>query len=170
MGRPSSLGIDEFHNRDFPFTEVSELPNSDAELLDPPHCAIIRYMVDFSRITRHVCVKVYVTPNSTSRTVELAHQFDQVLDDWLASLPESIRPRQTPEQPSMLTSIKEAIWMKRQRLVLNIRKASIPWCASILMLTCFTRLFESEDSTFRLHTANVQPDGPYGESIHPRLI
>lgn len=134
MGRPSSLGIDEFHNRDFPFTEVSELPNSDAELLDPPHCAIIRYMVDFSRITRHVCVKVYVTPNSTSRTVELAHQFDQVLDDWLASLPESIRPRQTPEQPSMLTSIKEAIWMKRQRLVLNIRKASLPYTTAWVCL------------------------------------
>lgn len=121
MGRPSSLGIDEFHNRDFPFTEVSDLPNSDVELLDPPHCAIIRHTVDLSRITRHVCVKVYLTQNSTSRTVELAHQFDQVLDDWLASLPESIRPRQAPDSTSILTSSKEAIWMKRQRLVLNIR-------------------------------------------------
>lgn len=121
MGRPSSLGIDEYHNRDLPFTDISELPTSDTELLDPPHCAIIRHMVDFSRIIRHVCVKIYLTQNSTPVTVELAHQFDQALDDWLANLPEAIRPRQSPDQTSMLTSSKEAIWMKRQKLVLNIR-------------------------------------------------
>lgn len=123
MGRPSSLGSDEYHNRDFPYIDVSELPNSNIELLDPPHCAIIRYMVDFSRITRHVCVKVYLTQNSTARTMELAQQIDQILNEWLASLPETMRPQQTSNQ-SIVSSSKEAIWMKRQKLVLNIRKGS----------------------------------------------
>lgn len=121
MGRPSSLGSDDYHNREFSYTEISELPNGNLELLDPPHCAIIKSMVDFSRITRHVGVKVYLTQNSPARTVELAQQIDQILDEWLASLPENIRPRQNAEQ-SILSSSKEAIWMKRQKLVLNIRQ------------------------------------------------
>lgn len=120
MGRPSSLGCDEYHNRDFPYTDVSDLPSPSLDLLDPPHCAIIKSMVDFSRITRHVCIKVYLTQNSLSRTVELASQLDQVLNEWLAGLPESTRFLQTANQ-SILSSSKEAIWMKRQKLVLNIR-------------------------------------------------
>lgn len=120
MGRPSSLGCDEYHNRDFPYTDVSDLPSPSLDLLDPPHCAIIKSMVDFSRITRHVCIKVYLTQNSLSRTVELASQLDQVLNEWLAGLPESTRFSQTANQ-SILSSSKEAIWMKRQKLVLNIR-------------------------------------------------
>lgn len=123
MGRPSSLGSDEYHNRDFPYTDAAELPTTPhrAELLDPPHCAIIRSMVDFSRITRHVCIKVYLTQNSLTRTVELAQQLDQVLDEWLASLPETTRPAAQATNQSVLTSSKEAIWMKRQKLVLHIR-------------------------------------------------
>lgn len=120
MGRPSSLGSDEYHNRDFPYTEISELPNANVELLDPPHCTIIKSMVDFSRITRHVCIKVYLTQNSLARTVELAQQLDQVLNEWLASLPENTRPSHTINQ-SIVSSSKEAIWMKRQKLVLHIR-------------------------------------------------
>lgn len=120
MGRPSSLGSDDYHNRDFPHTEVSELPQGNLALLEPPHCAIIKSMVDFSRITRHVGVKVYLTQNTAARTVELASQIDGILGDWLANLPENIRLH-TSEQ-SMLSSSKEAIWMKRQKLVLNIRE------------------------------------------------
>lgn len=120
MGRPSSLGSDDYHNREFPHTEVADLPQGNLELLDPPHCAIIKSMVDFSRITRHVGVKVYLTQNTTARTVELAAQIDGILNDWLASLPEAIRLHNSEQ--SMLSSSKEAIWMKRQKLVLNIRK------------------------------------------------
>ncbi|KAF3765405.1 bZIP transcription factor MafK transcription N-6 adenine-specific DNA methylase [Cryphonectria parasitica EP155] len=121
MGRPSSLSCDEYHNREFPYTDISELPNpADLALLDPPYCAIIRCMVDFSRITRHLCIKVYLTQNTTPRTIELAQQIEQTLDEWLAGLPTNIRPLQTPDQ-SIVNSSKEPIWMKRQKLVLYIR-------------------------------------------------
>lgn len=122
MGRPSSLGSDEYHNREFPCTDVSELPNSNLELLEPPHCAIIKCMVDFSRITRHVCIKLFLSQNPIARTVELVSQMEQIMEDWLAGLPENIRPRQAANQ-SILNSSKEAIWMKRQKLVLNIRRS-----------------------------------------------
>lgn len=122
MGRPSSLGTDDYHNRDFPFTEVSELPSpSDVHLLEPPHCAIIKHMVHFSRITRHLCIEIYLKQHTLPRTVEVAQQIDHILDEWLGGLPESIRPRQSLD-PSITKSSKDAIWMKRQRLVLHIRE------------------------------------------------
>ncbi|PSR77317.1 hypothetical protein BD289DRAFT_377888 [Coniella lustricola] len=121
MGRPSSLGTDDYHNRDFPFTEISELPSpADLDMLDPPHCAIIKHMAHLSRITRHLCIQIYLKQHPLPRTVEVAQHIEQILDEWLEGLPETIRPRQSLD-PSIINSTKEAIWMKRQRLVLHIR-------------------------------------------------
>ncbi|KAK7748175.1 hypothetical protein SLS53_001430 [Cytospora paraplurivora] len=60
-----------------------------------------------------------------ARTVELAHQLDPSLDAWLSHLPECIRPTERPEQAPRLGNIREAIWMKRQKLVLNLRHLNL---------------------------------------------
>lgn len=125
MGRPSCLGSDEYHNLDFPLTEFSELFDPHSPLLDPPHCAVIEQMVHISRLTRHVCVTLYLPQIPAARTVELAHQLDPSLDAWLSHLPECIRPMERPEQAPRLGNIREAIWMKRQKLVLNLRECQL---------------------------------------------
>lgn len=125
MGRPSCLGADEYHNIDFPLTEYSRLCDPNSPLLEPPHCAILEHMVHFSRLTRQVCIKLYLPQNSAARAVELAHQLDESLDAWLLALPEGIRPKHRSEQAPRLSSNKETIWMKRQKLVLTIRKCHL---------------------------------------------
>lgn len=106
----------------FPLTEFSKPCDLNSPLLDPPHCAIIQHMVHFSRLTRQVCVEMYLPHNTAARTVELAHKLDESLDAWLLGLPEGIRPKHQSEQTPRLGSKKEAIWMKRQKLIVNIRK------------------------------------------------
>lgn len=122
LGRPSCLGADEYHNLEFPLTEFSSSCDLNSPLLDPPHCAIIQHMVHFSRLTRQVCVEMYLPQNSAAMTVELAHKLDEKLAAWLTGLPECIRPRSQSEQTPRLGRSKEAIWMKRQKLVINISK------------------------------------------------
>ncbi|KAK7696892.1 hypothetical protein SLS64_014096 [Diaporthe eres] len=121
MGRPSGLGSEEYHNRGFPLTEFTPGFDPSSTLLDPPHCAIIEHMVHFSRLIRQVCIDIYLPQNSAARTVELAQHLDQRFDSWLSHLPEPIRPRLVSDQSSKIGSHKEAMWMKRQKLVLNMR-------------------------------------------------
>lgn len=125
MGRPSGLGSEEYHNRSFPLTEFTPGFDPVSPLLDPPHCAIIEHMVHFSRLIRQVCIDIYLPQNSAARTVELAQHLDQRFDGWLAHLPEPIRPRLESDRSSKIGSHKEAMWMKRQKLVLNMRE----WCS-----------------------------------------
>ncbi|KAK2606862.1 hypothetical protein N8I77_005585 [Diaporthe amygdali] len=121
MGRPSGLGSEEYHNRAFPLTEFTPGFDPGSTLLDPPHCAIIEHMVHFSRLIRQVCIDIYLPQNSAARTVELAQHLDQRFDNWLSHLPDPIRPRLESDRSSKIGSHKEAMWMKRQKLVLNMR-------------------------------------------------
>ncbi|POS73531.1 hypothetical protein DHEL01_v208074 [Diaporthe helianthi] len=121
MGRPSGLGAEEYHNRAFPLTEFTPGFDPSSPLLDPSHCAIIEHMVHFSRLIRQVCIDIYLPQNSAATTVELAQHLDQRFDSWVARLPEPIRPRLESDQSVKIGSHKEAMWMKRQKLVLNMR-------------------------------------------------
>ncbi|KAI1848414.1 hypothetical protein JX266_005720 [Neoarthrinium moseri] len=122
MGRPDTLGADLYHNRRFPVIGNESCDSSPpSESFDPPHVAIIKSMVDLSRITRSICLGIYLPETITPRTVALAYQLEQDLDRWVESLPESIRPRQSTAGPLPLKSVRDPQWAKRQRLVLGIR-------------------------------------------------
>lgn len=133
MGRPDTLGADPYHNRRFPLVRGEDdshhahHQHTSAEppdLLDPPFCAIIEAMVHFSRITRKVCLGIYLQDAPTPGTVALANQIERELDAWVDSLPRPIRPRigSSPGQPETLKSARQAQWVKRQKLVLHIRR------------------------------------------------
>lgn len=123
MGRPDTLGVDLYHNRQYPKIEdeASHIVTN-SELLDPPQGAIIKCMVDFSRITRSVCLGIYLSASPPQRNLSLAFRIEQDLDSWLDNLPPSIRPSRTCESERSLKRIKDAQWMKKQRLVLSISK------------------------------------------------
>lgn len=127
MGRPDTLGVDLYHNRQYPQIQ-EEASNSvqNLNMLEPPQCAIIKCMVDFSRITRTVCLGIYLSASPPQRNLSLAHRIEQDLDNWLDQLPASIRPSRSYESERSLKSIKDALWMKRQRLVLSIRESRLP--------------------------------------------
>ena len=127
MGRPDTLGVDLYHNRQYPQIQEEKEPSPglSSEVLDPPQCAIIKCMVDFSRIMRAVCLGLYMSSSPPSRNLSLAQRIESDLDKWLDDLPASIRPSRTfAHEISLLKSTKDAQWMKRQRLVLSIRKLS----------------------------------------------
>ncbi|KAK8112025.1 uncharacterized protein PG998_008482 [Apiospora kogelbergensis] len=125
MGRPDTLGADLFHNRRLPLVQGQDADVTIADnpdLLEPPHCSIIRFMVDFSRITRSVCQRVYLVNTTVPEAVTVAYQIENDLNQWVEALPKTIAPvLSTGPATSSLKGAKAAPWIKRQKLVLNIR-------------------------------------------------
>jgi hypothetical protein len=97
--------------------------NAAPEMLEPPHCAIIGFMVDLSRITRNICHRIYLSNPSIPDMIGLANEIEIELDSWLTRLPVTVRPsvHNQVQQKSSLRSIKDGVWAKRQKLVLSIR-------------------------------------------------
>lgn len=132
MGRPDTLGVDLYHNRQYPqiHTEVASVEQN-PDMIEHPHCAIIKGMVDFSRITRTVCLRFYLSDSPIQRNLTLAHQIELDLDNWLDNLPTNIRPTRTFASSKSLKFVKDAQYMKKQRLVLSISKESM-WNSLVL--------------------------------------
>lgn len=125
MGRPDTLGADLYHNREFPTigeSDAESVTSGGSDLVDPPSCAIIKCMVDYSKVIRRICLDIYLPETTVPRTVTLAHQIDRDLQAWAGSLPEPIQPTASAQPPS-LKSAREAQWMKRQRLVLTMSES-----------------------------------------------
>jgi hypothetical protein len=107
LGRPDTLGMDEYHNRRLPKTDDSEF-------------AIIPLMVNFAQIIRKVAVSIYHRKSKWQEKLRGATQIEQELDEWVTLLPKSIRPS-IAGKPSE-GALKEHKWCRRQRLVLHLRK------------------------------------------------
>ncbi|KAK0383019.1 hypothetical protein NLU13_8935 [Sarocladium strictum] len=126
MGRPDTLGSDRYHNRHFPVMETGRAPansssTSDLDTPEPSHCAIIKVMVDLSRIMKGIGAKIYLSDEIDLRTVDLAFTLQSELDEWTETVPAEIRPRPNPSDLVSLKSARDPQWVKRQRLVLTLR-------------------------------------------------
>ncbi|CAG8246300.1 unnamed protein product [Penicillium salamii] len=108
VGRPDTLGMDEYHNRSIP-------PRDDSEF------AIIPWMIDFAQIIRRVSVQIYHSRISLQEKLQIALQIEMEMDRWLARLPEKIKPDIAGYRLSR-SALRDPKWARRQRLVLGIRK------------------------------------------------
>ncbi|KAK2810146.1 hypothetical protein FQN50_003115 [Emmonsiellopsis sp. PD_5] len=106
LGRPDTLGMDEYHNRRIPEPDDSEY-------------AIIPCMVTFAYIIRKVSIGIYHSNSPVEDTISLALEIEEELDVWLRNLPDNIRP--SPLRPPHMGALREPKWCRRQRLVLEIR-------------------------------------------------
>ncbi|RDW74385.1 Zn(II)2Cys6 transcription factor [Aspergillus mulundensis] len=79
LGRPDTLGLDDYHNRPLP-------PRNHTQY------AIIPWMVDFARITRKVSVQIYHRRLTLEDKLAMALAIENELDCWIRNLPEWIRP------------------------------------------------------------------------------
>jgi hypothetical protein len=137
MGRPDTLGADLYHNRRFPVTEVSQSAESrdielrDIELLDHAHCAIIKCMVDLSRITKSICLRIYLPQVTLAAAIAPARELENQIEQWIAALPEAIRPIVPSAQDLGLQRARDLQWMKRQRLVLTMSPSYLLRCQHI---------------------------------------
>ncbi|KAL4800233.1 hypothetical protein BDV19DRAFT_375898 [Aspergillus venezuelensis] len=116
LGRPDTLGLDDYHNRPLPPRDTSQ------------H-AIIPWMVDFARITRKVSVQIYHRRLSLQEKLNVALAIEAELDAWMAGLPGWIRPGFISDKIAggnggnggERNDLKDPKWARRQRLVLGIR-------------------------------------------------
>ncbi|KAM0370027.1 hypothetical protein ACHAPY_010706 [Fusarium culmorum] len=97
LGRPDTLGQDQYHNRAMP-------PIDDSEY------AIISSMVQFGRIMRKVSIGIYHSQLPILETIGLACQIERELDTWLDGLPQRRN-----------ISLRDPDWRRKQRLVLELR-------------------------------------------------
>lgn len=132
MGRPDTLGADLYHNRRFPVTELSQSAESrDIELLDHAHCAIIKCMVDLSRITKSICLRIYLPQITLAAAITPVRELENQIEQWIAALPEAIRPIVPSAQDLGLQRARDLQWMKRQRLVLTM--SWFPSCVASML-------------------------------------
>ncbi|KAL5333365.1 fungal-specific transcription factor domain-containing protein [Aspergillus crustosus] len=112
LGRPDTLGLDDYHNR--------PLPPRDNSLY-----AVIPWMVDFARITRKVSVQIYHRRLTLPEKLSVALAIEEELDTWMAQLPDRLRPDfitgVDEDVDKARNDLKDPKWARRQRLVLGIR-------------------------------------------------
>ena len=105
LGRPDSVGMEEYHNRTMPLVDDSEI-------------AIIPCMIPFARITRQVSVAT-LSKNSLRDKIATADEIENEMNKWHSTLPETIRPNVSQKQGIKI--LKDPKWARRQRLVLQLR-------------------------------------------------
>ncbi|PYI20698.1 hypothetical protein BO99DRAFT_421393 [Aspergillus violaceofuscus CBS 115571] len=104
VGRPDTLGMDEYHNRALPERDESEY-------------AIIPWMVDFAQIIRRVSVQIYHSRITLQEKLHLALQIETELDRWMARLPDRLKPDMMERATG--GALRDPKWARRQRLVLG---------------------------------------------------
>ncbi|KGO50791.1 Transcription factor, fungi [Penicillium expansum] len=125
VGRPDSLGMDEYHDRSIP-------PRDDSEF------AIIPWMIDFAQIIRQISVQIYHSRISLQDKLQLALQIEMEMDRWLARLPDMIKPNIGGYRMTR-SALRDPKWARRQQLVLGIRYYNIRMLLFRPFLSRFTR-------------------------------
>ncbi|KAJ5155976.1 hypothetical protein N7492_008779, partial [Penicillium capsulatum] len=125
VGRPDTLGMDEYHNRAIPERDDSEF-------------AIIAWMIDFAQIIRRVSIQIYHSRITLHEKLQLALQIEMEMDRWLARLPEKIKPDIGAYKLSR-SALRDPKWARRQRLVLGIRYYNVRMLLFRPFLSHFTR-------------------------------
>lgn len=122
LGRPDSLGPDEYHTQIIPGSAASY--GTDHLNSGPQMLQIIPCMVELSRTMRRVSLLLYTVPCSTQEKVFRARELDTVLSLWAQALPAHLRLVESPERGSSLKQrLKQAgSYTKKQSVVLMIRK------------------------------------------------
>ncbi|XHG09756.1 hypothetical protein AWENTII_012797 [Aspergillus wentii] len=125
VGRPDTLGMDEYHNRALPERDDSEY-------------AIIPHMVDFAQIIRKVSIQIYHSRITLQDKLQIALQIETEMDRWVTRLPDRLKPDIWGDRPSG-DALRDPKWARRQRLVLGIRYCYVKMLLFRPFLSHFTR-------------------------------
>ena len=119
LGRPDSLGPDEYHTQYLPGT--TNLYETDHSLTTPSMLQIVPCMVELSRIMRKVGVRLYTVPCTVQETLARTRLLDDELINWLQSLPPHLQSAELPITRSCLRPKRSSHYIKKQYVVLMIR-------------------------------------------------
>jgi hypothetical protein len=121
LGRPDTLGMDEYHNRKLPEIDTSE-------------GAIIPCMIGFSQIVRQVSIRIYSSYSPWQEKIQNAVLIQKELDDWIDSLPPTIKPDTSIKGKVSQIVLREPNWCRRQRLITRLRKLPpLEYCRNYLL-------------------------------------
>ncbi|OKL58938.1 hypothetical protein UA08_05641 [Talaromyces atroroseus] len=112
LGRPDTLGLDEYHNRCQPSRDGHS------------EYTIIPIVVDLAHIIRLVSIDIYHSRIPIQQKMKHSLKIEQKLDTWLNGLPKILQPDFGQPGGNTYTSIsalRDPKWSRRQRLVLGIR-------------------------------------------------
>lgn len=133
LGRPDTLGLDEYHDRPLPPVDDSEF-------------AIIPLMVDFARIVRRIAIGIYHSRVSWQQKLLRAQGLEGELDGWIAGLPERIRPASPSSLSSSssfstgaLAALRQPKWCRQQKIVTEIRYHNVRMLLFRPFLSMLTR-------------------------------
>jgi hypothetical protein len=111
LGRPDTLGMDDYHSR-----KPSEIGTSES--------SIIPCMVFFSQIVRKVSVRIYSSNLPWQEKLHDAGEIQNELDVWVENLPLTIKPDTTIMETALQFTLREPKWCRRQRLITRLSKPS----------------------------------------------
>ncbi|KAL6230897.1 fungal-specific transcription factor domain-containing protein [Aspergillus navahoensis] len=150
MGRPDTLGADVYHNRQYPITtgDPSDVGTA-LDLREPPHCAIIKHMVDISMLMRAICINIYMLNLTLEKTIHVAAQIEQDIERWVENLPPELRPLTEVGQRRPLKTAMVPQYVKRQRLATTTRYHN-------LRILLFGRLLMKSSMAERASNAQIQ--------------
>lgn len=118
LGRPDSLGPDEYHTQNLPVT-----PDSDEAKPSPAICMlqIVPCMVELSRIMREVGLRLYTAPCPVEERLSRVETLETNLKRWQEGLPAYLRlvDREPPEHP--LKPRHSATYVNKQSVVVHLR-------------------------------------------------
>ncbi|KAL4808583.1 fungal-specific transcription factor domain-containing protein [Aspergillus unguis] len=111
LGRPDSLGLDEYHTQLIPGTE---------DISNPDVLHIISCNVNHARIMRKVGLLLYTRPCSVNEKLQRASELDADLSRWLEKLPFQLNRRMS-QKTSSLKPQQQAGYVDKQFIVSMIR-------------------------------------------------
>ncbi|EXJ67589.1 uncharacterized protein A1O5_09602, partial [Cladophialophora psammophila CBS 110553] len=129
LGRPDSLGSDQYHTQYLPPAVLEESISS-------PHVLqIVPCMVDLSRIMRKVALDLYAQPCEMEQKLQRAKALDAELGRWLEQVPPHLRPEQQTESGLSLKSRRLASYIKKQSVVLQLRYLNLRMVTHAVFMT-----------------------------------
>lgn len=117
LGRPDSLGPDEYHNQSLPV--VFDLDVANAALEDYV-LQVVPSMVELSRIMRKVGLRLYADKCVIDERIARVQALETDLKFWKQGLPAHFQPVRLPTERS-LKSGHSATYVKKQTVVLHLR-------------------------------------------------
>jgi Fungal specific transcription factor domain len=110
LGRPNTLGSDEYHNRPLPPIDQSEN-------------AIIAVTHQLSQIIRKVSVEIYLSHEDSNEKLQRAFEIERELDQWLIDLPVCVRPTLESSDPEKtmynMGTVCDPYWQQLQRFIIR---------------------------------------------------
>ncbi|OQD84496.1 hypothetical protein PENSOL_c118G06980 [Penicillium solitum] len=119
LGRPDSLGPDEYHTQDIPGTSGPFEGDHAASSLHV--LQVVPCMVKLARIMRKVSLRLYSLPCPLREELSRATELDAQLEYWFQSIPCHLKSGNTTAHVSPLKRTGTASFVKKQSVVLMTR-------------------------------------------------